>query len=927
MKHLCSTRSCKSKYLSIFAGATLLIFHHCLFAMSFDSRVAFYYRDHWPVDAFKAFNIVVVEPTDKSASQYNTESSHLYAYISIGETDPGSSYKSKVNRHWVIGKNPDWQSEIMDVSNPEWRSFLLKELIEPLWQQGYRGFFFDTLDSYYLTKQSPSAQQDGLVAFIKTVKSKHPDAKIILNRGFEVIPKVHENIEAVAAESLFSEWLPESKRYAPVSDKSRQWLQNTLQKIKNDFHLPIIVIDYLPPNEKKQARVIAKKIAQLGFIPWVTNGALDNIGIGTVEVLPRKVLILLDPSEKNELMNEEAYLPLIFPLQYMGYIPVEWVMDGSFPDDIKSDEYAGIVAWLNHPVTKHSKKFNDFLLKQTARNIPVVFFNYLGLHDNATFLTKFGINSAKAETTAKSVTHRYLADMFDYEISAKPNIINFFSLSVANAQPIVEVTSDTKHLQTAAALTPFGGFVLEPFVLAELPEGQNRWVVDPFRFLKKAMHLPDMPVPDITTSNGRRLSMIHVDGDAFISLVPWEKNSYAGDLMLNQIFKKYPLPITVSVIEREFEIIKANPGVYTHLVQVAKDMFALPWVEIATHTYSHPLEWEKLEEGKENKPYLSYPDERYMFSYEKEIAGSSSFINQNFAPKDKRVKVVLWSGDGMVTEKPLLVADQAKLMNLNGMSDLYLPTSKSLTNLSGFGRFVGNYYHVYSPISNDFIYNDDWTPPLYRFINVIDTFILTESPHRYKPISIYYHFYSAVDQGAFRALKNIYEWVVQQKTTPVHLTDYIQKVLAFNHLVIARTLNDGWLITNNAPLREFRVPIGMGTPLVSANDNVIGFNQANQDYYIHLGNKSETLLYFSRTPNTNTSKPYLKESNAEHASWRNADNNYYELELRGYSPLEFQLANIEGCAVSENGATLIPDQEGSFKLKEAISGKISIQCG
>lgn len=924
MKHLCLTRSSRNRYLPIFAGVVWLLLQHGVFAMSSDFRVAFYYGEHWPVDAFRAFNIVVVEPTHKIASQYNTKSSQLYAYISVGETDPGSSYKSQINRRWVIGKNPAWQSDVMDLSNPEWRAFILNKLIEPLWQQGYRGFFFDTLDSYYLTKQSESAQQEGLVSFIKAVKLKHPDAKIILNRGFEIIPKVHESIEAVAAESLFSEWLPESKRYSPVPEKSRRWLQNTLEKIKNEFQLPIIVIDYLPPNEKSKARIIAKKIATLGFIPWVTNDSLDNIGIGSVEVLPRKVLLLLDPGEQKNLMNEEAYQPLIFPLQYMGYIPVEWVMDGSFPEDIQSDEYAGIVAWLNHPVTKNSKKFNEFLLKQTARGVPVVFFNYLGLPDSASFLTKFGIHSAKAASTPKTVTHKYLAAMFDYEVSAQPNSINFFPLSVANAQSLVQVTSDTKQLQNAAAVTPFGGFVLEPFVMAELPEGQNRWVINPFQFLKKALRLPDMPAPDITTSNGRRLFMIHVDGDAFISLVPWEKDAYAGELMFNQIFKKHPLPITVSLIEREFEIIKKNPGAYARLVQVAKDIFALPWVEIATHTYSHPLEWGMLVEGKENKSYLSYPEEHYLFSYEKEIAGSASYINRNFSPPNKRVKVLLWSGDGMVKEKALLEADQANLKNLNGMSDVYLPTSKSLTNLSGLGRFVGKYYQVYSPIANDFIYNDDWTPPLYRFANVIDTFKLTESPHRYKPISIYYHFYSAVDQGAFRALKQVYDWAIQQKTTPVHLTDYIQKVLAFNHLVIAQTLNGGWLIVNNAPLREFRMPLSMGTPFISAKDNVIGFNQANQDNYIHLGSQSESLLYFSKTPNA--SIPYLMETNADQASWRATENNHYELELRGYTPLEFQLANIEQCTVAQNGSTLIPIQPGFFKLKEAVSGKISIQC-
>jgi hypothetical protein len=894
--------------------------------MSFETRVAFYYGSKWPLDGARAFNIVVVDPTNKLASQYNSKSSELYAYVSVGETDSDAEYISKISKEWIIGKNSDWNSAVMDLSNPKWRSFLLTELIAPLWDKGYRGFFFDTLDSYTLTKKSPSAQQAGLVDFIKAVKKKYPDAKLILNRGFEIIPQVHADIEAVAAESLFSEWVPISKSYRPVPEKSKQWLLNALQKVKTEFQLPIIVIDYLPINEKQQAREVAKKIEQLGFIPWVTNGSLSSLGQGTVEVLPRKILILLEPDDNKDEVNEEAYQPLIFPLQYMGYIPVLWTLGASFPDDINNDDYAGIIAWFSHPVAKHPKQLNEFLLKHLNNGIPIALFNYLGLPENASFLTKFGIKFSKPIQTPKAVTQTFLTDIFGFEIQLKSNIINFFPLSVSNAKPLVQVTSDNHQVQTAGAITEFGGFILEPFVLAELPQGQNRWVVDPFQFLKRALHLPEIPVPDLTTSNGRRMLMIHVDGDGYISRVPWEAEAYPGDLMLEQVFKKYQLPITISVIQREFEIIRSNETAYAHLVQVAKEMFALPWVEIATHTYSHPLEWAKLEEGKENKKYLSYPEEHYRFNYENEIVGSSLFINKNLAPKDKKTQIVLWSGDGMVSAKPLRIAATANLLNLNGMSDLYLPESKSITNLSGLGRFVGGYFQVFSPIANDYIYTDDWTQPLYRFVNVIETFKLTESPHRYKLISIYYHFYSALDQGAFRALKQVYEWAIKQKTTPIHVSDYIFKVQAFNHLVIAKTLSNGWLITNNGPLREFRIPMSMGQPVLSAKDNVVGFNQANEDYYIHLGATPTTYLYFSHDSNSGLAKPYLIEANADEANWKETGNNQYLLELKGNVPLEFQLANIERCKVSQSGTMIIPGQDGIFSLKDKLSGEISIQC-
>ena len=42
-------------------------------------------------------------------------------------------------------------------------------------------------------------------------------------------------------------------------------------------------------------------------------------------------------------------------------------------------------------------------------------------------------------------------------------------------------------------------------------------MLDPFRFLQAALRLPPMPAPDVTTDNGRRSLLIHVDGDGFAS--------------------------------------------------------------------------------------------------------------------------------------------------------------------------------------------------------------------------------------------------------------------------------------------------------------------------------------------------------------------------------------------------------------------------
>ena len=83
---------------------------------------------------------------------------------------------------------------------PAW---FIENAVAPLWREGYRGFFLDTLDSYRLAANfDEKAQQDGLVRVIETLHKRYPGIRLILNRGFEIVPRVRDKVQMVAAESL-----------------------------------------------------------------------------------------------------------------------------------------------------------------------------------------------------------------------------------------------------------------------------------------------------------------------------------------------------------------------------------------------------------------------------------------------------------------------------------------------------------------------------------------------------------------------------------------------------------------------------------------------------------------------------------------------------------------------------------------------------
>ena len=80
--------------------------------------------------------------------------------------------------------------------------------------------------------------------------------------------------------------------------------------------------------------------------------------------------------------------------------------------------------------------------------------------------------------------------------------------SVAGAQSLLRLSAGS-YAYDAAAIMPWGGYVLQPFGVFRMPDvDQARWVIQPLDFLRRALQLPAMPVPDTTTENG--LSLIHI---------------------------------------------------------------------------------------------------------------------------------------------------------------------------------------------------------------------------------------------------------------------------------------------------------------------------------------------------------------------------------------------------------------------------------
>lgn len=253
---------------------------------------AFYYGAHVPVAELSLFDSVVVEP-DSDFDPRAVETLHTVwlAYVSVGEVGAARAYFKDIPRAWLHGENRAWDSKIVDQAVPQWPAFYVEHVIAPLWDKGFRGFFLDTLDSYQIVAKSDAErarQQAGVVAVINAIKARYPSARLILNRGFELLPLVHDLVYAVVFESLFRGWNQAQQRYTEVTRADRAWLMMQVNIVKA-YGLPVVSIDYCPPADAACARETAAKIRAAGVIPYVTGPALDTVGVGAFAECPREV--------------------------------------------------------------------------------------------------------------------------------------------------------------------------------------------------------------------------------------------------------------------------------------------------------------------------------------------------------------------------------------------------------------------------------------------------------------------------------------------------------------------------------------------------------------------------------------------------------------------------------------------------------------
>lgn len=546
--------------------------------------------------------------------------------------------------------------------------------------------------------------------------------------------------------------------------------------------------------------------------------------------VPRVVVALYD-ARRGPRHATSLHRFLEMPANHLGLVFEFHDLAQPLPDIGARDDVRGVVMWQRSPDVADPDAFLDWLagVLNAGKRVAILgdlvaatdrFGRYVDRERLDRVLTHLGIavDDSAERVGADARVERADPALIGFErplVAPLPYFVMTRRVPGATSHLAVRPEPGAAEVADLVVTGAAGGYVAADYALYRgVENAQRQWIIDPFAFLRAAFATDDLPKPDTTTLAGRRIYYSHIDGDGWrnVSLA----DEYAGHqvisarVILEEAIRPFPdLPVTVSPITADLD-----PAWYGDEAAraAARDLFALPQVELGTHTHTHPFAWGFFEhyEAQREAAYLpryetmqggryfgweglekqhaqllaededevsytaAYVPRAYAlapFDIDLEVGGSVAIV-ERLAPPGKRCRVIQWSGDTLPFAAVMAATAAAGLGNINGGDSRFDGDFPSYAFVAPVGRRIGPYWQVYSSNSNENTYTDLWRSRYYAFGFLPETLERTESPRRVRAANVYYHMYSGERQAALRALLKNLQWVRRHSLIPIETSRY-----------------------------------------------------------------------------------------------------------------------------------------------------------
>lgn len=708
-------------------------------------------------------------------------------------------------------------------------------------------------------------------------------------------------------------------------------------------------------------------------------------------VVKRTVLALFDSKAEGAADKTRLHKLAEMPLNHLGYMLDYRDIHDPLPTDLA--RYRGVVTWFVEPF-QDTARYVNWLDAATQAGLKLVALGELvpkESNEDAVVLNRvlarIGLQSANNFVVLTQKSRVVTADpqLIGFEQSVDKALPGFPIITVRSASTkshlVIEAPLANGVVQSSVVSTSAGGGYAAQNFTYSLDPNTNRmeWILNPFQFFKLALGDERFPIPDVTTVSGRRIYFSHIDGDGWNNISEVEGYRQAQALSVEVIAREaiqaYPdLPVSVGLIAADVQpLLGGLPGG----IKIARQMYAMPNVEVASHTHTHPYHWsffEDYDRAKEEAlvkgyrppampfrerfaaallraagktysnarydPYIAGSDDlprtylRTPFNLELEVGGALKFTEQ-FAPPGKKAKLYLWSGNTSPFEAAIAATRRAGVRNLNGGDSRLDKEFPSVGYVPPISRPVGAERQIYAVNSNENTYTNDWTGPFGGQMMLMHTLQNTEAPRRLKAFNLYYHMYSGEKPAALKAVKHFLDEARSARVAPIAASEYAGIADDYFTTEIEQVDLFSWAVKNRGTLNTLRFDDAEHLSVdLAASNGVLGFTRYERAIYVSLDQAAERpVITLKAAPADGKDAVEGRQLSLVDARWRFSDMRISDCDqsmtAQGFGAGDMTWRGRPNAAyrvrATRNGAPLTEeirwtDAGGLLQLKLAIDG-------
>ncbi len=196
------------------------------------------------IESIIGYKYVILESehyTNNEITEIKKTNEIVLCYISLGEVNEFAEYYSELKEH-TYGENETWNSYYLNLKSKIVRN-ILHRVIENKLDKGFDGLFLDNIDNYG-SYGKQGYQKNDLILFIKELRNKFSSCFFMQNAGLQLLPLTNTYINAIAFESVASNYNIATKTYNYRNTQEFNTYLNKLKEVNKKYQFPIILIEY-----------------------------------------------------------------------------------------------------------------------------------------------------------------------------------------------------------------------------------------------------------------------------------------------------------------------------------------------------------------------------------------------------------------------------------------------------------------------------------------------------------------------------------------------------------------------------------------------------------------------------------------------------------------------------------------------------------